>query len=160
MESILGFGSNLGDRLKNLNLAIDNIKRLINTEVLEISKIYETEPFDVLDEQNCYLNCCVKIKTDFTPEVLLGCCLGIEAAMGRTRPFFHASRIIDIDLIMCQNMKINTQHLVLPHPRMFERAFVLIPLLDVYHGTSVSLIQEKLKNLDTKSVKLYEGEKF
>lgn len=155
METFLALGSNLGDRLENLKNAINNINRLINTKVLQVSKVYETAPFDVLDKQDNYLNCCIRIKTEFSPEVLLGCCLGIEAAMGRTRPFFHASRVIDIDLLLYENIKVNQKDLVLPHPRMLERAFVLVPLLDVCEEPMRGEFFKNLQQLDQSGVELY-----
>ena len=155
MEVFLALGTNLGNKIDNLNMAISAINKLISTEVLAVSKVYETEPFDVLDEQDSYLNCCIKIKTDFSPHVLLGCCLGIEAAMGRLRPFYHASRIIDIDFILCENTKISTKDLTLPHPEFFNRAFVLKPLLDICDEKDKRNFANRLKSLGEDGIKVY-----
>lgn len=131
-EAVLALGTNLLDREKNLRTAIEALKRLPGTVVEKVSSIYETEPFQTPDPQNYYLNCCVKIKTELSPEMMLGCCLGIESAMGRERPFKNAARIIDIDLLLYEGVAINTAHLTLPHPRIRERAFVLVPLSELY----------------------------
>ena len=130
-EAILCFGSNLGDRFKNLKKAIDCIGKLPKTKVVKVSTIYETPPFGVSEEQNLYLNCCAKIVTDFTPEILIGCCLGVETALGRIRPYKNASRTIDIDLIFYEDLKINKENLQIPHPFWQEREFVLKPMTDI-----------------------------
>lgn len=131
-EAVLALGTNLLDREKNLRTALEALKRLPDTVVEKVSSIYETEPFQTPDPQNDYLNCCVKVQTELLPEMLLGCCLGIEAAMGRERPFKNAARIIDIDLLLYEGVAMNTAHLTLPHPRIKERAFVMVPLKDLY----------------------------
>lgn len=133
-EAVLAFGTNLGNRRWNLEKAIDSVKKLPKTEFLAVSKFYETEPFEVPDEQSFYLNCCAKLETDLEPNTLLGACLGIEACTGRIRTFKNASRIIDIDLIFYGDLKIESSDLVLPHPQVFKREFVLLPLLDLYPG--------------------------
>ena len=155
MEAFLALGSNVGNRLKNLKTALTHIKKLINTKVLNISKVYETKPFDVLDKQEYYLNCCVKLQTEFSPEVLLGCLLGIEAAMGRTRPFYHAARIIDIDLLLYENIKVNTKDLILPHPEILKRAFVMVPLFDIYNEEYNFKFIDKLKITDKAGVNVF-----
>lgn len=131
-EAVLALGSNLGDRFNNLNLAIAALKRTPMVEVAQVSEIYETLPVEVLDKQPNFLNCCVKIKTELTPSALLGVALGIESSLKRERPFWHASRIIDIDLLLYEGVSCNSSELILPHPRMLERAFVLVPLKDLY----------------------------
>ena len=131
-EAVLAFGTNLNNKLLNIKTALEAVKKLPRTEIISVSKFYETDPFDVPDKQDKYINCCAKIKTDLEPNTLLGTCLGIEASMGRIRPFKNASRIIDIDLILYGNSKILSKDLVLPHPEMLKRTFILIPLLDLY----------------------------
>ena len=138
-EAVLALGTNLLDREKNLRTALEALKRLPGTVVEKVSSIYETEPFQTPDPQNDYLNCCVKLQTELTPEMLLGCCLGIESAMGRERPFKNAARIIDIDLLLYENEIINTEKLTLPHPRMKER------LLKLDNNKSVEKISELIE---------------
>lgn len=146
-EAVLEFGTNLGDRENNIKSAIDAVRKLPETEVISISKFYETEPFGVPDKQENYINCCAKIKTNLEAQTLLGACLGIEAAMGRIRTFKNAARIIDIDLILYGNLNIETKDLIVPHQRMLERLFVLVPLLDLYPNGNALGIKFK-KNLD------------
>ena len=121
----------MGNRKENLNRAIKKINSINNTKVDSVSNYYETEPFETPDKQNKYINCCVKISTNLKPEILLEKCLQIEKLMGRTRPYRFAPRIIDIDLLLYENETINTPKLTLPHPRMKNRAFVLIPMSEI-----------------------------
>ena len=130
-EAILSLGSNLENRKENLKLAIKKINSLNNTKIDSVSSFYETEPFGVPDKQNKYINCCIKVSTNLNPEDLLEKCLQIEKSMGRTRPYRFAPRIIDIDLLLYENEIINTEKLTLPHPRMKERLFVLVPMNDI-----------------------------
>ncbi|MCD7775104.1 MAG: 2-amino-4-hydroxy-6-hydroxymethyldihydropteridine diphosphokinase [Clostridiales bacterium] len=128
--AIVGIGTNIGDRRRNVESAIEALKHLPNTEIAAVSPIYETEPWGYT-EQNRFYNVCVKISTELSPSALLGACLGIEAAFGRERPFKNSPRIIDIDLLLYEEAELNTPELTLPHPRMRERAFVLVPLKDI-----------------------------
>lgn len=130
-KAILSLGTNLNDRLNNLKTAIKFLKKVSDTEFLKVSKIYETEPFGVPDKQDNYYNCCVLLKTKLNPYILLEDCLKIELKMGRKRPYKNAPRIIDIDMIYYEGKTCNDQNLILPHPRAKDRAFVLVPILDV-----------------------------
>jgi 2-amino-4-hydroxy-6-hydroxymethyldihydropteridine diphosphokinase len=129
---VLGLGSNLGNRRENLSNAADAIERLPGTTVIASSGIYETRPFDVPGQQNDYLNQCVVALTELSPRALLGACLGIEVAMGRVRKEKHGSRTIDIDLLLYEGVQCKDGELVLPHPGIRERAFVLVPLADLF----------------------------
>lgn len=131
-EAVLALGSNLLDREKNLKMALESLSRLPGTTIEGVSSIYATKPFLVPDEQNDYLNCCAKVHTDLSAETLLGSCLGIESALGKIRTYKNAARIIDIDLLLYEGVTINTDHLILPHPKITERAFVMVPLSDLY----------------------------
>lgn len=156
-EAVVALGSNLCEREENLQNAIIALKKLPVTAVEEISSIYETKPFQPPDCQDDYLNCCVKLQTELSPEMLLGACLGIESAMGRERPFKNAARIIDIDLLLYQGVSIDVAHLTLPHHRIKERAFVMVPLSDLYKS-KVALgldFNVALSQVDVSQVKLY-----
>lgn len=154
-EAVIELGSNLLDRMLNINNAIEAISKLPKTKVLEISSYYETEPFEVPDKQENYINCCVKIETDLLPETLMGALLGIESAMGRVRPFKNAARIIDADLLIYSDIKMNTEDLILPHPEILKRAFVLVPLSDLYKDkiTPIFDFSDILENMDISGVK-------
>lgn len=158
-EAVIELGSNLYSRKKNVESAIEAISKLPYTNIVKVSNFYETEPFGVPDKQDNYINCCVKIETDLLPETLLGCCLGIECAMGRVRTFKNAARIIDVDLLLYGDKKIDTVDLKLPHPRILERAFVLVPLSDLYldKKTPVFDFSKQLNELDLTGIKEYKG---
>ena len=143
-EVFLSLGSNLGDKLENLSSAIKYINNLIDTKVIRVSDFYETEPFEVPQKQDNYINCCLKIETNLSPEMLMGACLGIESALGRKRNYRFCPRTIDIDILLYGNEHIHQKNLTIPHPRMFERAFVLVPLHDI--NKEIFL---KNKNLNT-----------
>lgn len=130
MNAYIGIGTNIGDREKNIRAAIKALNHLPLTKVTDVSAVYETEPWGYTEQDNFY-NVCVKVETEMSPEVLLGGCLGIESAMGRERPFKNAPRIIDIDLLLYESEKRSSKELMLPHPLIGERAFVLVPLKDI-----------------------------
>lgn len=132
-KAVIGAGSNLGDREKNLLHAISALKNLPLTNVIKCSCFYNTAPFGVDNDQGDYLNACVYLETEFSPHALLGILLGIEASMGRTREDgVVGSRPIDLDLLIYEGFKSDSRELTVPHPRMCERAFVLIPLCELF----------------------------
>ncbi len=136
MKAYLGIGTNIGDRMKNLQDSIDSLNLLPMTSVTDVSNIYETDPVGY-DNQDDFLNIVVEVETELNPDNLLGACLGIEAGLGRIRTIKNGPRIIDIDLLLYENETSNTKTLVLPHPRMMERNFVLKPLLDLNFKSSI-----------------------
>ena len=131
--AVVSLGSNLGDRYKNIDNAIKALNSLHKTKVLSVSEKLETEPVGAPDKQGLYINCCVKLETELEPVTLLGACLGIESAVGRVRSFKNAARIIDIDLLLYDDVVLNTKDLILPHPRMYERDFVMMPLKKIWN---------------------------
>lgn len=154
-EAVLCLGSNLGNRGYNISMAVKAIKNMKGVEVVDISKMYETEPFEVEEEQPNYLNCCVKVKTKLQAHVLLGMALGIESAMGRKRKRKNEPRAIDIDLILYDTRLYNTKELTLPHPKTLDRAFVLVPLKDIYPDCKTPSFDfsDSLSHLDTSTVR-------
>ena len=150
-EAVLSLGSNMGDREFYLRSAVEALKNIPGIKLVSVSSVYETEPFGVSDSQGKYLNCCVLIKTNLPPFALLGVCLGIETKLGRQRPYRFAPRTIDIDIIFYENEIINDENLTLPHPRMEERAFVLVPMMDI-------LPEGKFKSFDfSKKISKYDN---
>ena len=129
-KAYLGIGTNIGDREENLKSALILLNLLPMTKVTAVSKVYETEPVGFANQDD-FLNIAVEIETELTAQNILGACLGIEAGLGRIRNIKNGPRIIDIDLLLYEDEKYNTPSLILPHPRMFEREFVLKPLLDI-----------------------------
>jgi 2-amino-4-hydroxy-6-hydroxymethyldihydropteridine diphosphokinase len=128
MQVYLGLGSNLGDRQTNIEKALKLLNDTLQIEL--VSSIYETEPVGY-EEQPMFLNAVCRGQTEIGPLQLLSLVKGIEASLGRVSSFPNAPRTIDIDIIFYGNMNIQTQELTIPHPRLEERAFVLIPLLDI-----------------------------
>ena len=135
MKAVLGIGTNLGNREENLASALSQLEQLPGTRLERLSNLYETEPFDVVSPQGPYLNCCVLLETTLPPEELLERCLAVEATLGRVRTEYHGARTMDIDLLLYEGFSSETQKLTVPHPGIRERAFVLVPLSDLFPGT-------------------------
>jgi 2-amino-4-hydroxy-6-hydroxymethyldihydropteridine diphosphokinase len=129
IRAFLGLGSNLGDRLANLQQAVDLLARMEGLAVLRSSRVYETEP--VGPAQPDYLNAVVEVSTSLPAKKLLECCLAVENEMGRLRGERWGPRVIDIDVLTYGREEIDDPGLVVPHPRMHERLFVLAPLLEL-----------------------------
>jgi 2-amino-4-hydroxy-6-hydroxymethyldihydropteridine diphosphokinase len=126
----LGIGTNLGNREKNLSEAISMIRENIG-KVVKASSVFESEPWGFQSE-NKFLNMVVKIETKLSTSGLLGRILMIEAFLGRVRgEKQYSSRVIDIDILFCEDIVIDEESLKIPHPRLHERRFVLIPLCEI-----------------------------
>jgi GTP cyclohydrolase-4 len=124
----LCLGSNLGEREENLCQALTLLSQKVNLE--EVSSVYETEPVGY-KEQPLFLNLVCRITASLYPEELLHLAKEIEAKMGRVPGFPNAPRLIDIDILFYDNRIVETRNLTIPHPRLKERAFVLIPLAEI-----------------------------
>jgi 2-amino-4-hydroxy-6-hydroxymethyldihydropteridine diphosphokinase len=124
----IALGANLGDRLETLNAAIERISDL--GTMLKVSSVYETDPVGYLD-QPAFYNAVLLMETNLSPETIMQNLLAIEANLGRVRTFANAPRAIDLDLLLYGNDIRETPALTLPHPRMHERAFVLVPLAEI-----------------------------
>lgn len=133
MKYILGIGTNIGNRMENIENCIEAINLTPYTDVLIRSGIYETEPVGYARQQNFY-NCNVLVESALNPHEMLGMCLGIESAFGRKRGIKNGPRILDVDLLLAEDFSTDTKNLTVPHPRMFERRFVLEPLLDIFEN--------------------------
>ncbi len=127
---LLGLGSNIGDREKNIINALHLLELNFSIKIISISSLYETEPVG-LKEQPPFLNIVCKIKTELQPDELLKSCLSVEKDLGRVRMVHWGPRIIDIDILFYNDEIINSEILTIPHPRITERKFVLIPLLEI-----------------------------
>ena len=130
-KALIGIGSNIGDRKGYIDSAIEALNNIPTVSVLRVSSIYETEPWGYVNQDNFY-NAVIEVETTLTPNTLLGVCLGIEAGIGRVREFKNGPRVLDLDLLIFEGKESTSAELTLPHPRMFERDFVLIPLKDLY----------------------------
>jgi 2-amino-4-hydroxy-6-hydroxymethyldihydropteridine diphosphokinase len=125
----LSLGSNVGDREKNLRLAMDELPHA-GVAITKVSSIYETEPVD-LREQPWFLNCAVKAETHFDPFMLLRALREIETKMGSKKLVAKGPRLMDMDILLYGPETIDTPELQVPHPRMHLRRFVLVPLAEI-----------------------------
>lgn len=130
VTAYIAFGSNLGDRNKNIQNAIRALKARPGIKVIKTSSIIETEPEDGLP-QGKFLNGAIKIETDLTPGKLLETLQKIETGLGRTRTVKNGPRIIDLDIIFYNDKAINEPGLTIPHPRWRQRDFVVNPLREI-----------------------------
>lgn len=126
MRAFLGLGSNLGDRERFLRDAVESLHG-----VVAVSPIYESDPVGGPPGQGPYLNLVVELDTDLTPRQLLGVCQRLEAAAGRVRGERWGPRTLDVDILWLAGTTVEEPDLVIPHPRMAERRFVLAPLADL-----------------------------
>jgi GTP cyclohydrolase-4 len=144
----LGLGSNLGDRKYNLARALELLMNYLVVE--QVSSVYETEPVGY-KEQPLFLNVVCRVSTELSPDKLLRLAKKIEAELGRMPSFPNAPRPIDIDILLYGDEVINDKELTIPHPRLAERAFVLVPLAEIapnlVHPVSGKSITELLDNL-------------
>ena len=129
-KAYIALGSNIGDPAENLNEALKALDLVPGVRVTKVSNYYVTEPWGYTDQPD-FTNACCEVETSLSPEALLGVCLGVEAGMGRVRQIKNGPRVIDLDLLIYGDEHRNTEELILPHPRMMERAFVLQPLNDL-----------------------------
>jgi 2-amino-4-hydroxy-6-hydroxymethyldihydropteridine diphosphokinase len=125
----LALGSNLGDRLHYIQKAVKEL-RACGLKVLKLSKIIETDPADA-PPQGRYLNAVLKAQTQYSPEELILMTQGIEQKLGRVKKVFRGPRVIDIDILLYDDIKLTTSKLLIPHPRMVERDFVMQPLEEI-----------------------------
>jgi 2-amino-4-hydroxy-6-hydroxymethyldihydropteridine diphosphokinase len=123
----LGLGANLGDRLENLQRALDLLAEQPGVRVVRSSRVYETAPVGG-PEQPEFLNVVLEIRTDLSPHEVLAACQGVEERIGRVRTVRWGPRPIDVDLLTYDDETLDELDLVIPHPRMHERGFVLVPL--------------------------------
>jgi len=127
MRAFLGMGSNLGDSRALLQAAVHSL----GDEVVAVSPLYETEPVGGPPGQQHYLNIVVEMNTTRTPRELLDRCRALEAAAGRTRGERWGPRTLDVDILLVDDLEVDEPGLVVPHPRMRERRFVMAPLADL-----------------------------
>ncbi len=127
----LGLGSNVGDRLANLAAAVASLREH-GVAVLASSSAYETEPVGLVLDQREFYNACLAIETELDPERLLTVCKDVERAVGRAPGGMrHGPRVIDVDLLLLGSLEYTSERLVLPHPEVESRRFVLVPLLEL-----------------------------
>lgn len=150
---ILALGSNLGDRRANLRQALAEISSQVKAD--KTSSIYETPPWGYI-EQPVFLNQVLSGWTSLNPTELLDFLKSIERKMGRVKNFKNGPRLMDIDILLFGKQIVNTETLVIPHPRMLERGFVMLPLSEIepdliIPGTDKSVV-DFLKNVDQEGI--------
>lgn len=146
MEVYLGLGSNLGDRKANLEKALQLLGERLHIE--RVSSLYETEPVGHA-EQPMFLNAVCCAETELGPLQLLSLIKGVEAALGRVPSFTNGPRSIDVDILFYGDLNMETTDLTIPHPRIEERAFVLLPLLEIAPQLMHPISGESIKDLAT-----------
>jgi len=129
VDAYIGLGSNLGDRVGAVERALAEIAALPRTALVARSSLYRTEPVDAGGDD--YVNAVAQVRTTLAPAALLAALQAIEQAHGRERPFANAPRTLDLDLLLHGDAVVASDALTLPHPRLHERAFVVVPLAEI-----------------------------
>ncbi len=161
VTAYLGLGSNLGERVDNINMALKMLEESGGIEIKAASSIYETAPVGTGDQAD-FFNCAVRIETDLDPHALLERIKGIEVRLGR-RPGTHLRpRPIDIDILLYDSTNLESIDLKIPHPRLTNRRFVIEPLLELDPALTdpVSLrpLKDYLPDVLDQRVKKFEAE--
>jgi 2-amino-4-hydroxy-6-hydroxymethyldihydropteridine diphosphokinase len=146
MKAYLGLGSNMGDRFRNLSEAVKHLQAVSGIRLNRASHVYETEAVGDPGQPK-YLNAVVELETVLDPLNLLKVCLAIERSLGRVRKDHWESRPIDLDVLLCDDEVISTKDLMVPHPLLHEREFVLRPLADIAPDLIHPVLEEKVADL-------------
>ncbi len=161
-NAFVALGSNLpgnsGSPANQILRAFQAIEKLPGTKLVKQSSLYQSTPVGY-DNQPDFINAVAQVRTDLSASALLDALLDIEQAFGRERPFPNAPRVLDLDLLLYDEQELHSQKLTLPHPRMFERSFVMLPLAEIapdLHVAKHGSVVELLKKLNVSGIKQYE----
>jgi len=149
-ETFVALGANLGDPARQIELALDELAALPHTHLVKRSGAYMSRPVGY-SEQPDYVNAVAQLSTRLSPRDLLDALLGIEQRHGRMRTFRNAPRTLDLDILLYDDLVMDEPGLHLPHPRLHERAFVLVPFAEIAPETEIpghGRIADLLANLD------------
>ena len=154
-EALLGFGGNLGEVRETLDAAVAQFCDGHTVRLLARSADYRTPPWGIAD-QPAFVNLCIAVETALEPRALLERALAVERAFGRDRSVEQrwGPRAVDIDLLAYGELRLQTPDLTLPHPRLLERAFALVPLLEIRPGLRVgsTMVRDALAKLDAAGI--------
>ncbi len=147
----IGLGSNLGRKKANIRRAVKLLSKKEDIKILKVSSLYETEPVGHV-KQDWFVNACLMAETNLSPRQLLNTLKNIEKQLKRKKRFIRwGPRTIDLDILLYDNLRLKAKDLIIPHPEMHKRAFVLIPLMELEpnltHPTKRKSILELLANL-------------
>ena len=153
--AFIGLGSNIAGSestpIAQLIAALTKINSSRDISITSMSSLYKSKPIGLTNQPD-FINAVIKVKTNFCPEVLLEVLQGFEKMQGRERIIRWGPRTIDIDILIYENLKVSSQNLTIPHPRMFQRAFVMLPLIEIepsfsdIYGYKSSNMLESLAN--------------
>jgi 2-amino-4-hydroxy-6-hydroxymethyldihydropteridine diphosphokinase len=152
----IALGTNLGDRQANLAQAREGLPPAVR--VARVSPVYETEPWGYTDQPR-FLNQVFHTETNLAPKELLAYLKRLESVLGRTPTFHYGPRLIDLDILLYDDLQIETPHLTIPHPHLSERAFVLVPLADLAPDLEIpglgKSVRELLAGVDVTETKTF-----
>lgn len=158
-DALIGLGSNIGDKAANIARAVALLTEKGDIRLVAESRLYRTAPWGVVD-QDWFVNACIAVATHLDPHALLQRCLDVETAMKRVRTRHWGPRVIDVDVLVCRNVTLNGPDLTLPHPRITERAFVLVPLAEIAPDQEINgrTVSDWLAHSETNDVVPFDAE--
>jgi len=144
--AFIALGSNIGNRYDNIVNAINRLKSYPAIQLVNLSSVYETDPVGY-EDQDLFLNMVIKVQTNLSAMELLETCLKIELELGRKREIKWGPRTVDLDILTFNQENIESEKLNVPHPRMLERAFVLVPLVEIDQNLRLPRVDKPLNIL-------------
>jgi 2-amino-4-hydroxy-6-hydroxymethyldihydropteridine diphosphokinase len=146
VNTFLSLGSNLGQSRDYLRQAVELIGSSETGQIAGLSQVYRTKAWGKTDQPD-FLNMAIELRTSLRPEMLMQQLLEIEKKMGRERKEKWGERIIDIDILLYENEVVNTDNLIIPHPEMHNRKFVLVPLMELHPQAVHPVLQKNISQL-------------
>jgi 2-amino-4-hydroxy-6-hydroxymethyldihydropteridine diphosphokinase len=141
--ALISLGSNIGNRYDYLSKAIEHLAKHPKIQLVNTSSVYETDPVGY-EEQDLFLNMVIEVQTELSANELLDLCLKLELELGRKREIVWGPRTIDLDILLFNQENIKSEKLIIPHPRMLERNFVMIPLSEIKPDIIIPNIEKPL----------------